>query len=89
MTELRRALARPEPDQLTPLTTREAEVLELVAVGLSNAAIAERLWISPTTVKKHLENIYAKLGVTNRTAAVMRMTPEQQRGRAADRESTF
>jgi len=51
------------------LTPREEEVLELVAVGFTNAGIAERLWISPGTVKKHLENVYAKLGVTNRTAA--------------------
>jgi DNA-binding CsgD family transcriptional regulator len=50
--------------------TREADILELVGAGLTNAAIAERLWISPGTVKKHLENIYAKLGVGNRTAAV-------------------
>ena len=52
------------------LTTREGEVLELVAAGLTNAGIAERLWISPGTVKKHLDNVYAKLGVTNRAAAV-------------------
>jgi DNA-binding CsgD family transcriptional regulator len=51
------------------LTTRETEILELVACGLTNAAIAERLWISPGTVKKHLEHIYAKLGVRTRTAA--------------------
>jgi DNA-binding CsgD family transcriptional regulator len=51
------------------LTPREEEVLELVATGLTNVGIAERLWISPGTVKKHLENVYAKLGVTNRTAA--------------------
>jgi DNA-binding CsgD family transcriptional regulator len=51
------------------LTTRETEILELVACGLTNAAIAERLWISPGTVKKHLDNIYTKLGVRTRTAA--------------------
>ena len=45
-------------------------MLELVAAGLTNAAIAERLWISPGTVKKHLDNVYAKLGVRNRAAAV-------------------
>jgi DNA-binding CsgD family transcriptional regulator len=58
------------PDDSERLTTREGEVLELVAAGLTNAAIAERLWISPGTVKKHLDNVYAKLGVRNRAAAV-------------------
>ena len=77
MTELRHAVGRSEPGDLKRLTAREAEILELVAGGLSNAAIAERLWVSPGTVKKHLENIYAKLGVPNRTSAVMRMTEAQ------------
>jgi DNA-binding CsgD family transcriptional regulator len=54
------------------LTARESEVLDLVAVGATNAAIAEVLWISPGTVKKHLENIYAKLEVRSRTAALAR-----------------
>jgi DNA-binding CsgD family transcriptional regulator len=62
------------PDDRESLTTREEEVLELVAGGLTNAAIAERLWISPGTVRKHLENVYAKLGVTNRTAAAARLS---------------
>jgi DNA-binding CsgD family transcriptional regulator len=70
MTQLRRTVRDPEPDELNRLTPREAEILELVAAGLTNAAIAERLWISPGTVKKHLENVYAKLGVANRTAAI-------------------
>jgi DNA-binding CsgD family transcriptional regulator len=53
-----------------PLSTRELEVLNLVADGLRNAEIAEALWVSPATVRKHLENIYEKLGVHTRTAAV-------------------
>jgi DNA-binding CsgD family transcriptional regulator len=52
------------------LSPRENEVLDLVAGGASNAQVAERLWISPATVKKHLENIYAKLEVGSRTAAL-------------------
>jgi LuxR family maltose regulon positive regulatory protein len=53
-----------------PLTTRELEVLHLLAEGLSNRQIAERLVISVRTVKKHVENIYGKLGTNNRTQAV-------------------
>ena len=54
------------------LTEREIEVLELMAAGLTNREIAEALFISPETVKKHAGNIYGKLGVTNRTHAVAR-----------------
>jgi DNA-binding NarL/FixJ family response regulator len=58
------------PDRLpTGLTAREVEVLRLVAAGLSNAQIAERLFLSPKTVKVHIVNIFAKLGVHNRAAA--------------------
>ena len=56
------------------LSAREREVLTLVADGLRNAEIAEALWVSPATVRKHLENIYAKLDVHTRTAAVARMS---------------
>ena len=52
------------------LTKREAEVLELVAEGLTNVEIAERLVVSTGTVRTHLENIFDKLGVHTRTAAV-------------------
>lgn len=52
------------------LSQRENEVLDLVAEGASNAAIAERLWISPATAAKHLENIYLNLDVGSRTAAL-------------------
>ena len=51
------------------LTVRELEVLRLVAVGNSNREIAARLVISEHTVARHLQNIFAKLGVSSRTAA--------------------
>lgn len=56
-----------------PLSERELEVLRSVASGLSNAEAARRLYLSPFTVKKHLENIYGKLGVRNRTEAIARV----------------
>jgi DNA-binding CsgD family transcriptional regulator len=52
------------------LTNREREILGLIAEGRTNAEVAIALWISPATVRKHLENAYTKLGVTTRTAAV-------------------
>ena len=52
------------------LSTREIEVLELVARGTSNKEIAKQLWVSETTVKSHMLHIFDKLGVTDRTAAV-------------------
>lgn len=51
------------------LTPREREVLDLVADGKTNAEIATSLWVSPGTVRRHLENVFAKLGVHTRTAA--------------------
>jgi DNA-binding NarL/FixJ family response regulator len=51
------------------LTARELEVLALVAEGLSNRAIAERLYISAKTAGRHVSNIFAKLGVHTRAAA--------------------
>lgn len=54
------------------LTAREEEVLELLAAGLTNREIAERLVISPETVKKHAGNIYGKLDVGSRSEAVAR-----------------
>jgi ATP/maltotriose-dependent transcriptional regulator MalT len=52
------------------LTAREMDVLSLVAEGLSNRQIAERLIVSEHTVHRHLANVYAKLGVSSRAAAV-------------------
>ncbi|PYQ50015.1 MAG: hypothetical protein DMF59_12025 [Acidobacteria bacterium] len=54
------------------LTARELEVLEVLAEGLSNKAIAARLQISEHTVKFHVSSIFAKLGAENRTDAVRR-----------------
>jgi DNA-binding CsgD family transcriptional regulator len=55
------------------LTRREVEILGLVAEGLTNAEIARRLWVVQSTVAKHLEQAYRKLGVGNRTAAIARL----------------
>ncbi len=56
---------------LSPLTPRELEVLGLLAQGLDNAAIAERLVLTSRTVQNHVSNVYGKLGVTSRTEAAL------------------
>jgi DNA-binding NarL/FixJ family response regulator len=53
------------------LTEREADILRALAEGLSNAEIAGRVWLSPETVKTHVKSILAKLGVRDRTQAVV------------------
>jgi LuxR family maltose regulon positive regulatory protein len=58
---------------IEPLTTRELEVLHLIAEGLSNDAIAQKLFLSTGTVKVHLKHIYGKLDVNSRTQAVARL----------------
>ena len=55
------------PDGLTP---REAEVLALIAEGLTNAQIAEHLVVSPATVKSHINHLFAKAGIRDRAQAV-------------------
>ena len=63
------------------LTRREREVLDLVADGMTNAQVAAQLWISPGTVRRHLENVFAKLGVHTRTAAVASVRHAEQHSR--------
>src|SRR5829696_430556 len=57
------------PEQPAGLTPREIEVLGLVATGMTNPQVAQRLFISPRTVQRHLNSIYRKLGVTSRAEA--------------------
>ncbi|GAA1864506.1 LuxR C-terminal-related transcriptional regulator [Asanoa iriomotensis] len=74
------ARERPRRQRVDPargsLTERELEVLELLCQGLSNASIAQQLWLTEKTVKNHLNHIFAKLGVRSRTEAVVRWTAE-------------
>jgi len=67
----REAVSAPSP-LIEPLSEREMAVLRLVAAGLSNREIAEKLIISPGTAKSHINHICGKLGVRNRTQAVSR-----------------
>ena len=62
--------AGPEEDLPDGLTPREAEVLSLIAAGLSNGEIAERLFVSPTTVKSHVNHLFAKASLRDRAQAV-------------------
>jgi DNA-binding CsgD family transcriptional regulator len=66
-------VARAERLAHAGLTPRECQVLDLVAAGHSNQLIARRLGVRLRTVDKHLEHVYAKLGVCSRTAAVARL----------------
>lgn len=67
-----RRLLREQAGPLLPaaLTAQEHRVLQLVGTGMSNAEVAARMFVAPSTVRKHLEHAFRKLGVSNRLAAV-------------------
>lgn len=62
----------PMAESVEPLTAREHDVLRLIADGLSNQAIADKLFLSIGTVKAYTSQIYGKLGVNSRTMAIVR-----------------
>ena len=67
------------------LSDRESEVLALIAIGLTNAEIADELYLSIETVKTYVKRLYAKLGVHNRAQAAIaasthQLTPRQSAG---------
>jgi len=62
----------PDAGLVDPLTSRELEVLELLAAGASNQGIASQLVVTLDTVKKHVSHVLRKLGAANRTEAVAR-----------------
>jgi LuxR family maltose regulon positive regulatory protein len=86
-----RAAPAPEArDAIEPLTEREREVLRLLKTDLSGPEIARRLVVSINTVRTHTKNIYAKLDVTSRRAAVLRAEePEPEERRSSPRKTTF
>jgi len=73
--------AAPKPDPLSGLTSREQEILRLVASGLSNKRVALQLDLQEKTVKHHMTRILAKLGVRNRTEAAMSLRDALERQR--------
>ena len=65
------AAAPPRRGVARGLTDREAEVLQLAARGLSRRETAQKLYVSESTVRTHLEHIYTKIGVSSRAAATL------------------
>lgn len=66
----RRVLQSFYPTQSSPLSERETEILQLLSEGLNYRSIAEKIFLSPHTIKSHIKNIYAKLHVHSRAEAV-------------------
>jgi two-component system, NarL family, nitrate/nitrite response regulator NarL len=65
-------LSKVRPYQIDLLTTRERQIVRVMAEGLTNKEIAQRLKLAEGTVKVHLHHIFRKLGIANRTALAVR-----------------
>ena len=83
----RAATRRTAASRTDGLTPREYEIMSHVGSGKTNQEIARILWLSPNTVRKHLENVFEKLGVSNRTAASARVFGSPTNGAAANGHS--
>ena len=70
----------PEAARQAGLSSREAQIMTLIAAGHSNGQIAEQLVLAEKTVKNHVNRIYAKLGVGSRPAAISRWAPRPREG---------
>ena len=64
--------SEPATELVEPLSDRELEILRMIAAGRANQEIAEKLFVAPSTIKWHINNIYGKLGVRSRTQAIAR-----------------
>jgi DNA-binding NarL/FixJ family response regulator len=72
LTELMMRQALPDRHPFPELTSREREILDLIAEGLGNAAIAHQLYLAPKTVRNNISAIFAKLGAADRAEAIVR-----------------
>jgi DNA-binding NarL/FixJ family response regulator len=66
------SLVKPDDSDLSELSERERELLDLIAAGYNNAEIAQKLFISPKTVRNHITSIFSKLQVADRAKAIRR-----------------
>ena len=80
--------ASPRHARQAGLSSREAQIMTLIAAGHSNGQIAERLVLAEKTVKNHVNRIYAKLGVGSRPAAISRWAPRPREGADGQRLTT-
>jgi two-component system response regulator DevR len=84
-------IRRPQDDELSALTDQERNILDLIAEGMTNRQIGERLFLAEKTVKNYVSNLLAKLGMSRRTEAAVyaaRLAERKGRSRGADQLGT-